>query len=105
MFKNKNVKIKHISVKGIDGNKVPVLVLEPAKAQTVKSAAVMWIHGGGYYSGMKEMAYITYAFSVTEMFGVTVFSPGYRLSVQKPFPAALHDCYSALLYIKNEADK
>jgi acetyl esterase/lipase len=33
-------------------------------------------------------------------YGVTVITPEYRLSGREPYPAALKDCYRALLYLK-----
>ena len=36
---------------------------------------------------------------LVKKFGVTVFSPGYRLAWQKPYPAASDDCYAVLDYI------
>ena len=80
---------------------VPVLILRPAKTDRVP-AAVLWIHGGGYIFGMKEMVYMSRAADLVKKFGVTVFSPGYRLAWQKPYPAAVNDCFRVLEYIDRE---
>lgn len=53
---------------------------------------------------MKEMVYMSRAVELVKDFGVTVVSPGYRLALFAPYPAALEDCYAALLHIKNNAD-
>ena len=83
--------------------KLNLLVLKPEK--TVKNPpGVLWIHGGGYLTGFKEMVYFSRAKSLVEKFGAVVISPGYRLSFQKPFPAALEDCYSALKFLKNNSE-
>ena len=56
-------------------------------------------------AGMKEMVHMSRAISLAKNYGVTVISPGYRLSFLKPYPAAIKDCYDALLYLKNHADE
>lgn len=80
----------------IDG--VPTLILRPAKRPQSKTA-VLWIHGGGYILGMKEMVYMSRAADLVTRYGVTVFSPGYRLAWQQPYPAAANDCYTVLQYM------
>lgn len=65
----------------------------------------MWIHGGGYIAGMKEMVHMSRAVDLVKKYGAVVFSPGYRMAFETPYPAALDDCYDALLYLKNHADE
>lgn len=91
-----------VRVEKIKIGRVPVLVVRPAETQTPTPATnvgVLWIHGGGYILGMKEMVYMSRAMDLVKEYGVTVFSPGYRLAWQKPYPAALDDCYSVLSYM------
>ncbi len=78
--------------------RIPTLVLKPAKVAEVP-VSVLWIHGGGYILGMKEMVYMSRAMDLVKNYGVTVLSPGYRLAWQKPYPAAVNDCYEVLVYI------
>ena len=40
--------------------RVPALVLSPEEL-SAPATGVLWIHGGGYISGMKEMVYISRA--------------------------------------------
>ena len=63
----------------------------------------MWLHGGGYIAGMKEMVHMSRAVDLVKRFGAVVVSPGYRLAPFAPYPAALDDCYAALLYMKANA--
>ena len=79
-------------------NDVPALVLRPADREPV-GIGLMWIHGGGFITGMKEMVYMSRAADLVKQYGVTVFSPGYRLVWRKPFPAAVEDCFSVLRYM------
>lgn len=82
--------------------RVPALVLSP-EACSAPATGVLWIHGGGYISGMKEMVYISCAVELVTHFGAVVVSPGYRLAPFSPYPAAIDDCYAALLYMKEHA--
>ena len=86
------------AVQKIRIGKVPTLIL---KSRTTKPLRVglLWIHGGGYILGMKEMVYMSRAMDLLKQYGVTVVSPGYRLSWQKPYPAAVNDCFSVLSYL------
>ncbi len=77
--------------------RVPVLVLRPAY-RPAANVGLLWIHGGGYITGMKEMVYMSRATDLVRKYGVTVYSPGYRLAWQKPYPAAVEDCYQVLEY-------
>ena len=82
--------------------RVPALVLSP-EARSAPATGVLWIHGGGYISGMKEMVYISRAVELVKSFGAVVVSPGYRLAPFSPYPAAIDVCYAALLYMKEHA--
>ena len=92
-FKDKDIITEKMKI-----GRVPVLVLCPAKIPPIP-VAVLWIHGGGYFLGMKEMAYMGRAADLVKHFGVTVISPGYRLAFRKPYPAAVKDCWQVLKYM------
>lgn len=69
----------------------------------VKGAAgLLWMHGGGYAIGTPEQdsAIIKRLVDAT---GCVAVSPDYRLSTQTPYPAAIDDCYHALLWMKVHA--
>ena len=50
-----------------DGKKMKVLVLKPTKNKKPKekTPCILWIHGGGYRTGMAEMIYMSRAFIIT----------------------------------------
>ena len=75
------------------------LLLSPIAAPK-NAAGILWLHGGGYIAGMKEMVHASRAVDLAKKFGVAVLSPGYRLALKAPYPAAIDDCYAALLYLK-----
>ena len=82
---------------------VPLLILH-SKETKQNAPGVLWIHGGGYILGMKEMVYMSRAVDLVKKYGAVVISPGYRLAWVKPYPAALDDCYAALKYMSDNAD-
>ncbi len=99
----KGIRSKRISIK-VDGLRVPLLILKPL-SESQNAPGVLWIHGGGYMTGMKEMAYIGRAADLVRDHGAVVIAPGYHLSLFHPYPTALNDCYAALLYIKDHAEE
>lgn len=78
------------------------LLLSPLAAPK-NAAGILWLHGGGYIAGMKEMVHASRAVDLVKKFGTVVLSPGYRLALKAPYPAAIDDCYAALLYLKAHA--
>ena len=96
-----NIRLKpdnDINVRRMRVSGIPVLILRPAKRPQIP-VGVLWIHGGGYILGMKEMVYMSRAGDLVKRYGVSVVSPGYRLAWQKPYPAAADDCYRTLEYM------
>ncbi len=83
--------------------RVPLLIMRPRDGAK-DAPGVLWIHGGGYATGMKEMALVSRAAPLVSKYGAVVISPGYRLSWYKPYPAALLDCYEALRYLRTHAE-
>ncbi|MBR3357870.1 MAG: alpha/beta hydrolase [Solobacterium sp.] len=81
-----------------------LLVLRPEK-QSGKVPGILWIHGGGYMLGMAEMVYFSAGKTLAEKFGAVVLSADYRLAGEAPYPAALHDCYAALVYMRDHAEE
>ena len=66
---------------------------------------LLQLHGGGYIGGMRN-AYRSFAGLYSELGrGMSVLTVDYRVAPEHPYPAALDDCYDALLYLKNHADE
>ena len=101
MLPDKDVHVRKIRIPTPHGS-IPALVLSPLTAPA-DATGVLWIHGGGYISGMKEMVHMSRAVDLVKTFGAVVLSPGYRLAPISPYPAALDDCYAALIYLKENA--
>ncbi len=86
-------------------HRIRIRMIRPTGEPPEKSPGVLWIHGGGYQSGSSRDVYVTRALSLAVKFGAVVVSPDYRLSRKHPYPAGLHDCYAALLYMKEHAEE
>ncbi len=84
----------------VGDHKIPILILKK-KGASGNAPGVLWIHGGGYATGMKEMVYMGRAENLVKKFGAVVISVGYRLSAFHPYPDGFNDCYNALLYLKD----
>lgn len=86
---------------------VKLLILRPTGTakERAQTPGILWIHGGGYVTGMAAMVYMTRARDLVRKYGAVVVTPEYRLAGKAPYPAALEDCYAALLYLKNHAEE
>ena len=84
---------------------IKLLILRHPNPAKEKVPGVLWVHGGGYQSGSAKDIFATRALSLVMKFGAVLVAPNYRLSKKYPYPAALYDCYAALLYLKNHAEE
>lgn len=95
------VKVERKRIETPNGKR-KLLILRP-KNITEKTTGVLWLHGGGYATGMAEIVFFTRAKALAKKFGCVVVAPSYTLSWKKPYPAAVEDCYAALVYMKEHA--
>ena len=86
-------------------HKIRLLILRPFGKSGEDAPGVLWIHGGGYQSGSAKDIFVTRALSLVVKFGAVLVAPDYRLSKRHPYPAALQDCWAALLYLKDHAEE
>ena len=63
---------------------------------------VLFLHGGGYAIGSPEMNGALYE-TLIGLRECVVVAPDYRKSFAAPYPAAVHDAYGALLWMKENA--
>ena len=101
MKPDRDIRVRKIRIPTAHGG-IPALLLSPPAA-SVSATGILWLHGGGYIVGMKEMVHMSRAVDLVKHFGAVVLAPGYRLALRAPYPAALDDCYAALLYLKENA--
>lgn len=84
-----------------DGSLLRVLVCYPIEKKD-NATGVLWLHGGGYAIGLQEEEF-TYVRHITRETNTVMVLPDYRVSLEAPYPAALEDAYTALLWLKASA--
>ena len=85
-----------------DAPDVTVRVYRP-RGVAAPVPAVLKIHGGGFVTGSIETEHGADVELCREL-SVVVVSVDYRLAPEHPFPAALDDCYGALVWLHEEAE-
>jgi acetyl esterase/lipase len=70
---------------------------------TVPSAALLWIHGGGYLLGCAAQD-DKFCRRLARELGVVVASVEYRVAPENPYPAALDDCETAMKWLLAQSD-
>ena len=87
------------------GRDIKILIFRPTvtRKDSAQTPGVLWIHGGGYATGMAEMAYFSRPLALVKKYGAVVVCVDYRLSIEAPYPAALEDCHAALCWMKEHA--
>ena len=88
------------------GGEMKLLILRPTvnRKPQDQTPGILWIHGGGYVTGMAGMIYMSRAIDLVKKYGAVVVTPEYRLAGKAPYPAALEDCYAALRFLQDNAD-
>lgn len=85
-----------------DGPEVPVWIYEPIASAAASRAALLHIHGGGYFCGDARSEVAWSQFLAAEL-GCVVVAPDYRLAPEHTHPLPLYDCYAALSWLKTHA--
>ena len=84
-----------------EGGRLRLCVYSPLEARE-NVPGILWMHGGGYAIGIPEQDE-SFIRNFVEKRGCVVVAPDYCLSTQAPYPAALEDCYLALLWLRDHA--
>ncbi|MGN0984344.1 MAG: alpha/beta hydrolase [Gemmiger sp.] len=87
------------------GRDIKILIFRPTVSKKVpgQTPGILWIHGGGYATGMAEMVYFSRPLALVKKYGAVVVCVSYRLSTEAPYPAALEDCHAALCWMASHA--
>ncbi|WP_232337798.1 alpha/beta hydrolase [Deinococcus arboris] len=96
------VQVEARTVPGRSGDPdVPVLLYRPGQGRP-PTAALLYIHGGGFVTGSAAAYHAQCARYATEL-GLLVVNVDYRLAPQTPFPGPLNDCFAALTWLTAQA--
>ena len=98
---NPNVVLEDRIIAGPGGD-LPIRIYTPAQGSGPR-AGVLYIHGGGMVLGNLETDHLS-AVMLCETLGVVLVSVDYRLAPEHPAPAAIDDCFAALVWMAQNAE-
>jgi acetyl esterase len=85
------------------GGDLPVRVYRPVRRNSGARPLIVYFHGGGFVFGDLRLGdWLCSSVAVTV--GAVVVSVDYRLAPRHRFPAAVDDCYAALVWASQNAD-
>ena len=96
----KGLQIEERWIPRADGSQMRIVVRKPLEPKQ-NVPGILHLHGGGYYTGNPDMD--IHGAHYIERCDCVIVSPAYRRSIEAPYPAALEDCYTALLWLKENA--
>lgn len=97
------VKVTEHCIANADAKCMRIKIYEPATRDGMMLPALLWIHGGGYVAGHPDND-DRICEDFVEAANCVVVSPDYRLAPEHPFPAAIEDCYAALVWLTDETN-
>ncbi len=100
--KYKRIASQH-RVIGLDGHRIPVWLIKPENL-AAPSPALVYCHGGAFILKHSPQ-HIENAIRLALDANCCVLFVDYRLAPQHPFPAGFNDCYAALTWAYQNAEK
>ena len=105
-YNKKGCITEYRKISGPNNRILKLMIVRPATPEQASPATgVLWLHGGGYLTGFPEMAFMSRAADLVRQCGAVLLCHAYCLTWKAPYPAALEDCYRALLYMKKHASE
>lgn len=98
----RNLPPPDVSVSAIDMGGVPGALVTPAEPR--EGRAMLYIHGGGYFSG-GSAGYCGIAGHFAKLLGARVYVPDYRLAPEHLFPAPLDDVTKAYAWLAVDPER
>ncbi|MFL6239290.1 MAG: alpha/beta hydrolase [Actinomycetes bacterium] len=95
--------VERTDVPSSEGHRIPIRIYTPRQAATPRGALVNF-HGGAFVAGDLDISESTVA-RYADRAQVTVVDVDYRLAPEHPFPAGVNDCFAALQWTVDNADR
>jgi acetyl esterase/lipase len=83
-----------------NGRLLSLDALRPERDSGAALPVVLWLHGGGWYSGNKRFALNVHMLDFLVHSGFVLASVEYRLSNEAAFPAQIHDVKAAIRWLR-----
>ena len=83
-----------------NGRLLSLDALRPERDSGAALPVVLWLHGGGWYSGNKRFALNVHMLDFLVHSGFGLASVEYRLSDEAAFPAQIHDVKAAIRWLR-----
>ena len=103
IYRDKELDVSRYEITSYDREKIECFLMSP-KALTEKSPCLIYIHGGGFVLAAAGYHYKN-AMRYAKEVGCRVLFVNYRLAPKHPFPIFYEDCYSALCWAYDNAEK
>jgi pectinesterase len=97
------VEEKNLVYSSIVNRKLLIDAFYPKEKKAAGRTAIIIIHGGGWRTGNRTQHYALA--QRLAMLGYVCFTPGYRLSTEALFPAAVYDIKAAIRWVRQNAAK
>ncbi|KAH7823431.1 putative esterase [Monocercomonoides exilis] len=97
----KDISCSTVKIKGYQDSNVEILIYSP-KGLTDDAPCLVYYHGGAFFLGDFPMIH-TLCFEYARAAKCRVAFVRYTLSITRPFPGPIEDCYSALEWISDHA--
>lgn len=101
LMRPKGMAVKTEMIKSSADLELPLYIAH-APEKKADAVGILWIHGGGYANGTPRQDY-GFMRNFIGAANSVIVSPDYRLSLDAPYPAAINDCYDALIWMKEHA--
>jgi len=103
IYKDKSLDVTRHEIESYDGGQIECFLMSP-KALAESAPCLIYIHGGGFVLAAAGYHYKNAMRYVKEV-GCKVVFVNYRLAPQNPHPVFFEDCYAAMCWAYDNAEK